>query len=177
MDVESLVKSLEPGTVIFGRFGSRPNNQMETGIFIREDSHCIANIPDTPNLYFKAIMLENQDVIPVVVLIKVENIKNPYNMWLNFQLDHIKLYFNEIIAQENITVHFYSHEKLEKSFKVSNSLREPFFQFRKKISEITAWTNEQFASEFQKVLKKYSTSQDLWDSFDNLNYKKKFSYN
>lgn len=177
MDVESVVKLSEPGSAIFGRFALRQDGLMETGLFIRDDLHKIENIPLMPNIYFKAVMFDEQYVMPVAVLIKVDGIELPYDIWLNFHIDAIKIYFSDIILQKYVLVHFYSENKRERTVKVGNSLKEPFDKFRNIIMEHKPWGESQFVSAFRKVSNKYSTTENLWTSLMIPKNKQKYSNN
>ncbi len=177
MNVETIVKTLPPGSALFGRYSVKAGGEMETGLFIKEDLKKINNIPDSPDIHFKAVMFEDDDVIPVVVLAKVQGIVSPYDMWLNYHLKPVETYFENIISQESVSVHFYSVDKIERSVKVGNSLKEPFFQFKEKMAQSGSWTTAQFVSTFKKVSEEYPASENLWNFLDNPKGDQKVSNN
>lgn len=177
IDVETLVKSLPPGSAVFGRFGLMPDSRMETGFFVREDKYRIAAIPSLPNIFFKAVMFENQGIIPVVVMIKIEGIGSPYDTWWNFQTEGVGKYFDDMISQDHVLVHLYSEQKRDKSIKVINSLKEPFERFRERIIQAGPWTTDQFIYEHRKICKKYQSVQEMWDFFSKPDSKQKLYNN
>ena len=161
VDVETLVKSLKPGLAAFGRFSMVPGSKMETCFFICDEKCRVDAVPRMPNIYFKAIMFEQQNTVPVAVLVKIEGIGSPYDTWWNFQNKAIQGYVDDIIAQDYVLVHICSNQKMEKSIKVKNSLIEPFGKFSEKVLKVGSW----------------KTDQDMWDFLGNPGSKQKFSNN
>ena len=177
INVETFIKSQEPGTAIFGRFSMTLKKELETGFFIREKKEYIDTVPGVPDIYFKAVMFENNGIIPVVVLIKIEGIDNPYDTWWNFQAERVSEFFDDIIMQNHIIVHLYSDQKREKSIKVENTLQEPFKKFKEKIIQTEPWINDQFIYEYKDISKKYQSVLNMWNLLSRPNSKQKFSNN
>ncbi|MGR3219657.1 MAG: hypothetical protein ACUZ8H_07550 [Candidatus Anammoxibacter sp.] len=177
VDVETLVKSLKPGLAAFGRFSMEPGSKAETCFFICDEKHRVDAVPHMPNIYFKAIMFEQQSTVPVAVLLNIEGIGSPYDTWWNFQTKAVQGYVDDIILQSHVSVHICSDRKMEKSIKVKNSLREPFEKFRDRALQVGSWTTDQFIHAHGLICKKYQSVQEMWDFLGNPAAKKKFSNN
>lgn len=177
IDVETFIKSQEPGTAIFGRFSMTLDEELETGFFIREEKKHIDTVPGVPDVYFKAVMFENNGIIPVAVLIRIEGIVKPYDTWWNFQAKRVREYFDDIISQDHVIAHLYSDQKREKSIKVKNTLQEPFKKFKEKIIQTEPWVTDQFIHEYKEIRKKYQNVLNMWNLLSKPNSEQKFSNN
>ncbi|MGR3319863.1 MAG: hypothetical protein ACUZ8O_15460 [Candidatus Anammoxibacter sp.] len=177
VDVETLVKSLKPGLAAFGRFSMTPGSKMETCFFICDEKYRIDAVPSSPKIYFKAVMFEKQGTVPVAVLIKIEGIGGPYDTWWNFQAKGVQGYVDDMILQSHVLVHICSDQKMEKSIKVENSLKEPFEKFRESALKVGSWTKDQFICAHGEICKKYQSVQEMWDFLGNPDSKQKFSNN
>jgi hypothetical protein len=163
-DLETVVKKhLQPGQAIMGRFAG-PDRKLQTGIFIREDSAHIKGVPKNPTVEFRSGMFDGDLVIPVVVMLKVQGLTDPYETWWNYyQTGGGEQYFNDIITQSYVIVHFYTSAGKKKSVKVRNSLSDTFKQFKTRIEKVNPWTMEQFNAEREKIYNQYSSVKALWD--------------
>lgn len=162
-DIETVVKKhLQPGQAIMGRFAG-PNRKLQTGIFIREDSAHIKAVPKNPTVEFRAGMFDGDLVIPVVVMLKVQGI-DPYETWWNYhQTGRGEQYFNDMISQSHVIVHFYTSSGKKRSIQVRNSLSDSFSRFKARIEQVPPWSMNQFEAERDKIYNKYPSVKALWD--------------
>jgi len=174
--IEDITKSFESGTAMYARYRVG-GEEMETGFFVREDKSRIDSIPDTPNVYFKAVMFELQGVVLVAVLLKIEGMGSPYDTWWDFQREGVRNYIEDIISQSHLVVHLYSDQKREKSIRVRNSLKEPFEKFFQISLQKKTWTEDQFVLMHKKISQKYQNVQKLWDVLSKPGAKQRYSDN
>jgi hypothetical protein len=164
-DIETLVKKhMQPGQAIMGRF-ALPDRKLQTGFFVREDSAHIKAVPKNPTVEFRAGMFDSEgQVIPVVVMLKIQGLQEPYETWWNYyQADGGEKYFNDMISQSHVVVHLYTSSGKKRSIQVKNSLSDSFSRFKARIEQVSPWSMDKFNAERDRIYSKYPSLEAFWD--------------
>lgn len=162
-DPFELIKSLPPGSAVYGRGGETPET-LETCILIREDERQIRKIPQNPIIELRSGMWEDR-ICPVVVMVLLAGL--PYETWWNYHQQpqgKAEIYFNDLIRQKMIPILIYDDRRQRRSVAVRNSLADSFKKYKEIISQKPAWTMKEFDSAKERLCSQYPSVTALWEA-------------
>jgi len=161
-DPFELIKSLPPGSALYGRAGESAAG-METCFLIREDEKQIRTIPENPIIELRSGIWK-EPVLIVAVMVKLAGL--PYETWWNYHAegDYGKKSFDDMIRQEMIPILIYDYKRQHRAIGVRNSLQPSFKKYKEFILQNPAWSRSDFDRAKEKICNQYASVATLWEA-------------
>jgi hypothetical protein len=162
-DAETLIKTAQPGLMLYGRVKQSISDPWKTVFYIREDDEHIKAIPKNPPVELRIAVMKEDDVLLMPTLIRLNN--TLYETWFNYETVG-KLSIADLTQQDMmILLIFGDKRQQERSIAFKNSVRatfDSFLQIRRE-SKIPSWTLSEFDAAREKVYTKFPTPKALWN--------------
>jgi len=164
IDPLDLIRSLPPGSMIWGVMRERPGAGREVAFFVREES---ARIRRVGTLQFSTALIVEGDVALIPVLMRTgPGEEEVYESWFNYYApgpgtDGLPL----LAEQGRLPVVFVGDSgRRERALAVPNSLRDTFREMLERVSSMKPWSMEGFDRARERVYARYPTVAALWDA-------------
>jgi hypothetical protein len=161
VDPFELIKTVEPGMMLFGVGGNSPDDTKFV-FLIREEEKYLKKIGRYPMVQVRFGIFEGiTNAIGALVMVRFEN--NPdmtYDSWLNYYAP--EKHVNKLAAQEQLIFKLYSSTDCVRTLAISNSLAPVLNTYIKK-SKKMEWSMNEFDKVKAYIYKKYDPIE-LWNS-------------
>ena len=160
-DAETVIKTLPPGSMIYGRVKQSLGTPWQTVFYIREDSEHIEAIPPNPPIEMRSGVMEERGVVLIPILIKLND--ELYECWLNYCTQGGKEALQALASQEqNVVLIFKDKGKQERSIGFNNSCKNTFALILEGVSKKPTWQMKEFDAAKENLYRWFPKIKDLW---------------
>lgn len=160
-DAETVIKTAQPGMMIYGRVKQSLEASWQTVFYIRDDAEHIKAIPPDPPVEMRSGVMDEYGVVLIPILIKLGN--DLYECWLNYYAEGGKEALQSLATQEqNVILIFGDKGQQERSIGFKNSLSKTFALILEGAQKKPAWGMKDFDRAREKLYRWYPKVKDIW---------------
>ncbi len=163
-DAETVIKSAQPGLMIYGRAKQYLDTPWKTVLFVREETGRIRSIPQNPTIELRSSLMRVDNIYLVPILIKMGG--ELYESWLNYHASGGSGAdaMHDLSQQEQIAILFFGDSLTqERSLLFRNSCRLDFKTMLDQLNVSVPWGMREFDKAREKLYWSYPTVKQLWN--------------
>ena len=164
---EDLIRSAEPGAMVYSRLQTAEGGHWETGLLVREEPKYVKAFGRNPIIELRGGLMHEGRVALIATLVRVGAGKDAqlYECWWNFHGEENREAFYDLASQERLGIFFFTPERA-KAVGVRNGYRDLFTRAVTALAAMPAWGMREFDAARSEIYRRYPTMQDLWSQLN-----------
>lgn len=160
-DPEAVIKTAEPGTMIYGR-ARFDGGAWETALYVREEKRYIDGFGRAPVVELRWMSVDDgSGVVLAALLMRIDN--ELYETWLNYHASGSAEAFADLASQDRIAILLYTRRR-ERQIAIANNLKLAVANSAEACRSRPAWTMQAFERARVRLYQRLPSVQALWDA-------------